>query len=78
VLLVDRQRPAEALPAYERAIAADPELADAHYNLALLYEHAGRKQEAVRHFAIYRKLGVSARSDAVADRQVITHRRQCR
>jgi tetratricopeptide (TPR) repeat protein len=56
VLLEDRARPAEALPSYERAVAADPELADAHYNLALLYEHAGRKQEAVRHFAIYKRL----------------------
>lgn len=56
VLLEDRQHAAEALPAYERAIAADPELADAHYNAALLYERAGRKQEAVRHFAIYKRL----------------------
>ena len=56
VLLEDRQRASEALPAYERAIAADPDLADAHYNLALLYERAGRKQDAVRHFAIYRRL----------------------
>ncbi|MCC6763229.1 MAG: tetratricopeptide repeat protein [Deltaproteobacteria bacterium] len=56
VLLEDRQRPDEALPAYERAIAADAGLADAHYNAALLYERAGRKQDAVRHFAIYRRL----------------------
>ncbi|MCC6849060.1 MAG: tetratricopeptide repeat protein [Deltaproteobacteria bacterium] len=56
VLLEDRRQPDEALPAYERAIAADATLADAHYNAALLYERAGRKQEAVRHFAIYRRL----------------------
>ena len=56
MLLEDRQRAAEALPAYERAIAADSDLGDAHYNLALLYERAGRKQEALRHFAIYRRL----------------------
>lgn len=56
VLLEDRERPDEALPAYERAIAADPALADAHYNAALLYERTGRKQDAVRHFAIYRRL----------------------
>lgn len=56
VLLEDRQRVSEALPAYERAITADPDLADAHYNLALLYERAGRKQDAVRHFAVYRRL----------------------
>jgi tetratricopeptide (TPR) repeat protein len=56
VLLEDRERPDAALSAYERAIAADPDLADAHYNAALLYERSGRKRDAVRHFAIYRKL----------------------
>lgn len=56
VLLEDRQRADEALPAYERAMLADADLADAHYNAALLYERAGRKQDAVRHFAIYRRL----------------------
>jgi tetratricopeptide (TPR) repeat protein len=56
VLLEDRARPAEALPCYERAVRADPNLADAHYNLALLYERVGRKQDAVRHLAIFRRL----------------------
>jgi len=36
--------------------ARRPRLADAHYNLALLYERAGRKQDAVRHLAIFRRL----------------------
>ncbi len=56
VLLEDCNRGAEALPCYERAIGADPDLADAHYNLALLYEQAGRQRDAVRHFLIYRRL----------------------
>lgn len=56
VLLEDSERAVEALAAYEQAIAADSELADAHYNLALLYERDGRKQKAVRHFAIYKRL----------------------
>ncbi len=56
MLLEDRSRAAEALPCYERAVAADPDLADAHYNLGLLYEHAGRQRDAVRHFLIYRRL----------------------
>jgi tetratricopeptide (TPR) repeat protein len=46
----------EALACYERSVKADPTLADAHYNLALLYERTGRKQEAVRHLAIFRRL----------------------
>lgn len=56
VLLEDTERPDDALPAYERAVQADGGLADAHYNLALLYERAGREREALRHFAIYRRL----------------------
>jgi len=37
-------------------VRADASLADAHYNLALLYERAGRKQDALRHFAIFKRL----------------------
>jgi len=56
VVLEDRGRADQALPCYEHAVHADPGLADAHYNLALLYERAGRKQDAVRHLAIFRRL----------------------
>ena len=56
VLLEDRGHPDEALPCYERAVRADASLADAHYNLALLYERTGRKQDALRHFAIFKRL----------------------
>jgi tetratricopeptide (TPR) repeat protein len=52
VLLEDQGKPDEATTAYERAVRADPQLADAHYNLALLYERAGRDRDAVRHLAI--------------------------
>lgn len=56
VLLEDVERPAEALPCYERAVATASDLADAHYNLALLYESMGRTRDAVRHFAVFRRL----------------------
>ena len=56
VLLEDRRRAHEALSCYERAVWAEPEFADAHCNLALLYEELGRKQDAVRHLAIFRRL----------------------
>jgi tetratricopeptide (TPR) repeat protein len=59
VLLEDRDRPDEALPCYQNAVRADASLADAHYNLALLYERAGRHREAVRHLAIFRRLSPS-------------------
>jgi len=37
-------------------VRLEPELADAHYNLALLYERTGRARDAVKHLAIYRRL----------------------
>jgi tetratricopeptide (TPR) repeat protein len=57
LLLEDLERTTEAADAYRQALDADPGLADAHYNLALLCEAAGLQQEAIRHFAAYRKLG---------------------
>jgi tetratricopeptide (TPR) repeat protein len=57
LLLEDLERTTEAAGAYRQALDADPGLADAHYNLALLCEAAGLQQEAIRHFAAYRKLG---------------------
>jgi len=45
-----------ALEAYHAAIAEDPDFADCHYNLARLYESAGRTQHAIRHLGQYRRL----------------------
>lgn len=56
VLLEDVQRPAEAIQAYARALSADPQLAEAHYNLAQLYEKRGDRMAAIRHFNGYRAL----------------------
>jgi tetratricopeptide (TPR) repeat protein len=56
VLLEDVNRKAEAMEAYRAALRRDPDLADCHYNLALLYEALERPKEAIRHMARYRKL----------------------
>lgn len=56
VLLEDLDRHSEALVAYREALALDPQLADAHYNLALLYERSGRPKDALRHLLAYRRL----------------------
>jgi tetratricopeptide (TPR) repeat protein len=45
-----------ALAAYHAAITQDPNLADCHYNLARLYESAGKTQHAIRHLGQYRRL----------------------
>lgn len=56
VLLEDLGRSGPALEAYMIAIGNDPTLADCHYNLARLYEAAGKPQHAIRHLGQYRRL----------------------
>jgi tetratricopeptide (TPR) repeat protein len=56
VLLEDTKRDVEAIKAYARAIAADPSLAEAHFNLARIYEQRGDQRAAIRHFNGYRAL----------------------
>jgi tetratricopeptide (TPR) repeat protein len=56
VLLEDRGRAAEAIQSYARALSADPQLAEAHFNLARLYEKRGDRKAALRHFNGYRAL----------------------
>lgn len=56
VLLEDTGRDLEAIKAYARAIASDPALAEAHYNLARIYEQRGDQRAAIRHFNGYRAL----------------------
>ena len=56
VLLDDLNRAPEALMAYEAALRGDPDLADCHYNLSLLYEKFAQPKHAIRHMARYRML----------------------
>lgn len=56
VLLEDRGRDADALKAYDAALAADAGLADCHYNLSLLYQKLHKPREALRHMSQYRRL----------------------
>jgi tetratricopeptide (TPR) repeat protein len=55
-VLEDLGEMAAALASYQDALAQDPDLADAHYNLARLYESQGSTQHAIRHLASYRRL----------------------
>ena len=56
VLLEDLGRSADAINAYKDALIHDPGMADAHFNLARLEEHAGKTQAAFRHLLAYRRL----------------------
>ena len=55
VLLEDSNRSTEAAGLYRKALEASPDMADAHYNLALLCEAKGMRREALRHLSAYRK-----------------------
>lgn len=56
VALEDQGLSDEALFAYARAISLDPGLADAHYNASRLLEGLGKKADALRHLAAYKRL----------------------
>lgn len=55
VLLEDLNREAEAISAYREALAQDPALHDAHFNLSRLHERARQPREALRHLLAYRR-----------------------
>ena len=55
VLLDDLNRRTAAIEAYSAALRLDPSMADAHYNIALLYQKVGKGQEAIRHLAEYKR-----------------------
>ena len=63
ILLEDLNREEEAITAYREALALDPSLHDAHFNLSRLHERARQPQDALRHLLAYRR-HVSRQSDA--------------
>ena len=56
VALQDLDRPHEAIEVYEKALELDPRLADAHFNLAGIYEKLGRMKAVIRYLKNYTKL----------------------
>jgi tetratricopeptide (TPR) repeat protein len=56
VVLEDAGRANDAIKEYARAITTDPQLAEAHFNLARLYERRGDMRAAIRYLKGYREL----------------------
>ncbi len=56
VVLEDLEREPEAIIAYREALALDPQFADAHFNLARLYERARDPKASLRHLLAYRRM----------------------
>jgi tetratricopeptide (TPR) repeat protein len=55
ILLEDMNREVEATAAYREALAQDPQLHDAHFNLSRLYERRQQPREALKHLLAYRR-----------------------
>ncbi len=60
------------MAAYETAISQAPELADAHFNLALLWEKAGQRARARPHWERYVLLDADSESARIAQRILAT------
>jgi tetratricopeptide (TPR) repeat protein len=56
VLLEDLGREPDAIKAYRETLAMDPGFADAHFNVARLYERAHDPQSSLRHLLAYRRM----------------------
>jgi tetratricopeptide (TPR) repeat protein len=56
VVLEDLNREPDAIIAYREALALDPQFADAHFNLARLYERAQDPKASLRHLLAYRRM----------------------
>jgi tetratricopeptide (TPR) repeat protein len=59
VLLEDMGREADAIQAYRDALELDADLADAHFNLARLYERRGNQRDSFRHLLAYKRASES-------------------
>jgi tetratricopeptide (TPR) repeat protein len=56
VLLEDLGREPDAIKAYRETLAMDPQFADAHFNIARLYERAKDPKASLRHLLAYRRM----------------------
>jgi len=55
ILMEDLNREQEAIAAYMDALAQDPTMYDAHFNLSRLHEKANQPRDALRHLLAYRR-----------------------
>lgn len=61
VALEDQGHAEEALATYARVVAMEEGHADAHHNLARLYQETGDTRRALRHWSAYRRLSRAGR-----------------
>ena len=71
ILYADRKDFAGAIPAYLKAIEAEPKLEEAHYRLAQVYRRTGEKEKAQEQIALYEKYSKENTQQVERDRSEI-------
>jgi Tfp pilus assembly protein PilF len=65
IILQAQGKQAESIHLFEEVVAMAPDLASAHYRLALAYQQQGLKEKAQAEFAAYEKLRLQPQSQKV-------------
>ena len=68
ILYVSREDYAHAIPAYQKAIEATPELEEAHYRLAQAYRRTGEGAKAKQELELHEQLSKHAKDEAERER----------
>ena len=71
IMKAGEQRQSEAIADFERAIAADPQLAEAHYRLGRLYDRAGKAEQGRRELEIHQALVKAQAAAAEQERRQV-------
>jgi len=71
ILYADQSVYPEAIAAYQKAIATDPEMAEAHYRLAQVYRRRGEKAQAEKELQLYEQTSKHASEQAERQRHEI-------
>jgi tetratricopeptide (TPR) repeat protein len=66
VILWNQGKGDEAQPLFEKAVAADPSLPDAHYMLGMIYVGKDKKADAIKELEAYLKLAPTGENAATA------------
>lgn len=64
VSLISAKRFTDAIPPLQTAVKLEPKNPAAHYNLAMAYNRAGRKEDADKEFAVHRQMTEKAGAKA--------------
>jgi tetratricopeptide (TPR) repeat protein len=71
ILYSDRQDFPKAISAYQEAITADPQLAEAHYRLAQVYMRTGEKLKAQQELQLYDQISKKKEEEVERERREI-------